>query len=322
MAVSQNLSRWLFAILGLGGGVALGTLLPADSARSSAAQGKGEGAVDGIDAGGAGGGLRVGSSGVTGQGGFRKGAAGDEAPGLDLKGGEALGKMPPERVLQLFEKVSNLRSESRKYILAYRLASKLELGQIEGALKAALQDLSDGDYVTTRALARRWVELDPKAAADKALETKQQHMVIPVMESWTRVDPAAPLSWALRQSAELQADAVRPLLMGRLLDAPQLEKLVMNSAGSESEEMRKQIFPFAASRMAESNPQGALHAASSVEDPDLRQRTLMMVLGRLGQTAPEAGKAWLASQADLAPELRQQLEQALNNPRGGGRPKR
>jgi hypothetical protein len=241
---------------------------------------------------------------------------------LNLQGGEALGKLPPEKVLQLFEKVSNLRSESRKYILAYRLASKLELGQIEGALKSALQDLSDGDYVTTRALARRWVELDPKSAAAKALETKQQHMVIPVMESWTRLDAAAPLSWALKQAPEAQADAVRPLLMGRLLEAPQLEKLVMNSAGSESEEMRKQIFPFATSRLAESNPQGALHAASSVEDQDLRQRTLMMVLGRIGQTAPEAGKAWLASQTDLAPELRQQLEQALNNPRGGGRPPR
>lgn len=321
MALSQNLRPWLFALLGLGGGVALGTLLPADLSRAPGGEQK-RVAGAGSDGGGAEGGLNLGpgGAGISGKGAPGKDSAGEGAPGLNLQGGEALGKLAPEKLLQLFEKVSNLRSESRKYILAYRLASKLELGQIEGALKSALQDLSDGDYVTTRALARRWVELDPKAAAAKALETKQQHMVIPVMESWTRLDSAAPLGWALKQAPEAQADAVRPLLMGRLLDAPQLEKLVMNSAGSESEEMRKQIFPFATSRLAESNPQGALHAASSVEDQDLRQRTLLMVLGRVGQTAPEAGKTWLAGQTDLAPELRQQLEQALNNPRGGGRP--
>jgi hypothetical protein len=227
-------------------------------------------------------------------------------------------KLPPEKLIALFGKVSNLRSETRKYILAYRLASQMEIGQIEGALKAALQDLSDGDYVTTRALARRWVELDPNAAAAKALETKQQHLVIPVMESWSRMDPAAPLSWALQQDPSARADAVRPLLMGRLLDQTQLQKLVMNAGGSESDDMRRQIFPFATARLSEVNPQGALHAASSIDDADLRQRTLVMVMSRLGQSAPDAGRAWLASQQDLPPEQRQQLEQVLANPRSGG----
>jgi hypothetical protein len=231
----------------------------------------------------------------------------------------AVGKLPPEKLIELFQKVSGLKSDSRKYILAYRLASQMEAGQIEGALKAAMQDLSDGDYVTTRALARRWAELDPKAAAAKAIETKQQHLVVPVMEAWSRLDPAGPLSWALQQEPAARADAVRPLLMGRMLDPQQLEKLVMNAGTSENDEMKRQVFPFATARLAESNPSGALHAASGMDDAELRQRTLTMVLGRLGQSAPEVAKQWIASQINLTPEQKQQYEQALANPRGSWR---
>jgi hypothetical protein len=82
--------------------------------------------------------------------------------------------------------------------------------------------------------------------------------------------------------------------------------------------MRRQIFPFATSRLSETNPQGALHAASSIEDTELRQRTLVMVMARLAQSSPEAGKTWLAAQQNLPPEQRQQLEQVLANPRSGG----
>jgi hypothetical protein len=130
------------------------------------------------------------------------------------------------------------------------------------------------------------------------------------------MDPAAPLAWALQQAPAARADAVRPLLMGRLLDQTQLEKLVMNAGGSESDDMRRQIFPFATTRLADTNPQGALHAAASVEDADLRQRTLVMVMGRIGQSAPELGRAWLASQQDISPEQKQQLEQVLANGKG------
>ena len=69
---------------------------------------------------------------------------------------EPLGKLPPEKLLAIFERLSNLKSDSRKYSLAYRLASQMEAGQIEAALDAALKDLSDGDYVTTRAIACGW----------------------------------------------------------------------------------------------------------------------------------------------------------------------
>jgi hypothetical protein len=251
------------------------------------------------------------------------GAAGKkELPGVGADTNAQISEMSQERVIALFEKLSNLKSESRKYVLAYRLASQMGASQIEGALQAALQDLTDGDYVTTRALARRWVELDPKKAAAKALETKQQHLVVPVMEAWSRMDPAGPLDWALKQESPTRADAVRPLLMGRLLDQTQLEKLVMNAGTSDNEEMRKQVFPFATARLAESNPAGALHAASGMDDPELAQRTVLMVLGRVGQNDPAAGKAWIASQSNLSPELKQQYEQALSNPRGFGRPPR
>jgi hypothetical protein len=98
-----------------------------------------------------------------------------------------------------------------------------------------------------------------------------------------------------------------------MLDQSQLEKVVMNAGASENEDMRNQVFPFATSRLAESNPQGALHAAASVEDPALRQRTLIAVLSRLGQSAPEVAKGWLDTQQNFTPEEKAQLEAALNS---------
>ena len=296
---------------GLCGGVALGVLLPSEGAKDK------EGAAALSTETPAGSALAATTS----------GAPADEAAKKELLGVGAdtnaqISAMSQERIIALFEKLSNLKSESRKYVLAYRLASQMGPDQIEGALQAALQDLSDGDYVTTRALARRWVELDPKKAASNALASKQQHLVVPVLEAWSRMDPAGPLDWALKQEEATRADAVRPLLMGRLLDQPQLEKLVMNAGSSDNEEMRKQVFPFATARLAESNPAGALHAASGMDDPELAQRTVLLVLGRLGQNDPAAGKAWIASQSNLSPELKQQYEQAVANQRGPGRPPR
>ena len=206
---------------------------------------------------------------------------------------ETLGKLPPEKLLAIFERLSNLKSDSRKYSLAYRLASQMEAGQIEAALDAALKDLSDGDYVTTRAIARRWAEIDPKAAAAKAIDSKQVHLIWPILESWSRMDPQAPLKWALEQDPAHQAEALRPLLTGRLLDESQLEKLVVRAADSSSEEMRLQIFPYATGRLAEVNPNGALHVASHIDEQATRQKTLSMVMSKVAQRSPDVGRAWL-----------------------------
>ena len=311
MASPFGFRGFLIVGAGLCGGVALGVLLPSEGAKDK------EGAAALSTETPAGSALAATTS----------GAPADEAAKKELLGVGAdtnaqISAMSQERIIALFEKLSNLKSESRKYVLAYRLASQMGPDQIEGALQAALQDLSDGDYVTTRALARRWVELDPKKAASNALASKQQHLVVPVLEAWSRMDPAGPLDWALNQEEAKRADAVRPILMGRLLNQPQLEKLVMNAGSSDNEEMRRQVFPFATARLAESNPTGALHAASGMDDPELAQRTVMLVLGRLGQNDPAAGKAWIASQSNLSPELKQQYEQAVANQRGPGRPPR
>jgi hypothetical protein len=310
MASPFGFRGFLIVGAGLCGGVALGVLLPKEGAKHK------EGAAALSAETSAGAALAATTSGAAAQEAAKK-----ELLGVGADTDAQISAMSQDRIIALFEKVSNLKSESRKYVLAYRLASQMGPDQIEGALQAALQDLSDGDYVTTRALARRWVELDPKKAASNALASKQQHLVVPVLEAWSRMDPAGPLDWALKQEEATRADAVRPLLMGRLLDQPQLEKLVMNAGSSDNEEMRKQVFPFATARLAESNPAGALHAASGMDDPELAQRTVMMVLGRLGQNDPAAGKAWIASQSNLSPELKQQYEQALASPRGFGRPR-
>ena len=311
MASPFGFRGFLIVGAGLCGGVALGVLLPREGAKDK------EGAAALSTETPAGSALAATTSGAP-----ANEAAKKELLGVGADTNAQISAMSQERIIALFEKLSNLKSESRKYVLAYRLASQMGPDQIEGALQAALQDLSDGDYVTTRALARRWVELDPKKAASNALASKQQHLVVPVLEAWSRMDPAGPLDWALKQEEAKRADAVRPLLMGRLLNQPQLEKLVMKAGSSDNEEMRRQVFPFATARLAESNPTGALHAASGMDDPELAQRTVMLVLGRLGQNDPAAGKAWIASQSNLSPELKQQYEQALANPRGPGRPPR
>ncbi len=311
MASPFGFRGFLIVGAGLCGGVALGVLLPREGAKDK------DGAAALSTETPAGSALAATTSGAP-----ANEAAKKELLGVGADTNAQISAMSQERIIALFEKLSNLKSESRKYVLAYQLASQMGPDQIEGALQAALQDLSDGDYVTTRALARRWVELDPKKAASNALASKQQHLVVPVLEAWSRMDPAGPLDWALNQEEAKRADAVRPLLMGRLLNQPQLEKLVMKAGSSDNEEMRRQVFPFATARLAESNPTGALHAASGMDDPELAQRTVMLVLGRLGQNDPAAGEAWIASQSNLSPELKQQYEQALANPRGPGRPPR
>ncbi|RFC45319.1 MAG: hypothetical protein DVB28_000622 [Verrucomicrobia bacterium] len=305
MSPSPSTRTLLLTVAGLFGGVALGTILPTASPRATNSEWVPDSTAAGAN-------RQKSTQSVSDP---AAAISGTPSSTLELR---SLGKLPPEKIVALFEKVASLRSETRRYILAYRLASQMELDQVEAALQTALHDLSDGgDYVTARALARRWTELDPKAAAAKALETKQQHLVIPVMESWTRMDPSAPLAWALQQVPDSRAEAVRPLLMGRLLDQTQLEKLVMNAAGSESDEMRRQIFPFATTRLSDTNPQGALHAASSIEDAELRQRTLMMVMGHLGKSAPEVARAWLNTQQEIPAEQKLQLEQMLASPRKG-----
>ena len=311
MASPFGFRGFLIVGAGLCGGVALGVLLPREGAKDK------DGAAALSTETPAGSALAATTSGAP-----ANEAAKKELLGVGADTNAQISAMSQERIIALFEKLSNLKSESRKYVLAYQLASQMGPDQIEGALQAALQDLSDGDYVTTRALARRWVELDPKKAASNALASKQQHLVVPVLEAWSRMDPAGPLDWALNQEEAKRADAVRPLLMGRLLNQPQLEKLVMKAGSSDNEEMRRQVFPFATARLAESNPTGALHAASGMDDPELAQRTVMLVLGRLGQNDPAKGKAWIASQSNLSPELKQQYEQEVANQRGPGRPPR
>jgi hypothetical protein len=217
---------------------------------------------------------------------------------------ENLSKIPPEKLVAIFDRLSNLKSDSRKYSLAYRLASEMEAGQIEAALEAALKDLKDGDYVTTRAIARRWAEIDPRAAAGKAIESKQVHLIWPVLESWSRMDPQAPLQWALQQDPAHQADALRPLLTSRLLDEKQLEKLVVQAADSSNNEMRQQIFPYATGRLAEVNPSSALHVASHIDENATRQKTLSMVMSKVAQRSPEIGRSWLESQQNLPPQER------------------
>jgi hypothetical protein len=283
--------RWLLLPLGLLTGTAIGVLLPnSDSSRNGNPAPADSTLLPSAEST-----LRIDRA-------AKPPGSGQLFPGS--RNDESLSKLPPEKLLAIFERLSNLKSDSRKYSLAYRLASQMEADQIEAALDAALKDLSDGDYVTTRAIARRWAEIDPKAAAAKAIDSKQVHLIWPILESWSRMDPQAPLKWALEQDPAHQAEALRPLLTGRLLDESQLEKLVVRAADSSSEEMRLQIFPYATGRLAEVNPNGALHVASHIDEQAIRQKTLSMVMSKVAQRSPDVGRAWLETQQNLPPQER------------------
>lgn len=220
-------------------------------------------------------------------------------------------QLSPERLVELFGRVSRLKSESRKYILAYRLAGFLAAEQIQAALKAAKEDLADGDYVTMRALARRWAEIDPKAAVKTGLESQQMHLFYPALESWSHMEPNAPMRWALEQDSEQRLKTLQALMGNRLLDQGQLEELVARASNSDHEDLRQQVLPAATLHLSETAPGNALFAAGSIDDPQLRERTLRLLLTRISRTAPEVGQAWITAQKDLSSEMREQYRAIL-----------
>jgi hypothetical protein len=294
--------RWIWAVGGLVGGIVLGALWP---------ESRGEAAL-----GAAGSPAKLGSKNLA-EGGLAGASEGGMGLGESTGSGASAGLSPeedrirrlsPDRLVALFDRVSRLKSESRKYILAYRLASYLAPEQIQQALKAAKEDLEDGDYVTMRALARRWAEIDPKAAVRSGLENRQSHLFYPALESWARMESGAPMQWALGEDAEVRSKTLRALLNNHLLDQSQLEELVARASNSDSQDLRQEVLPTATMRLAETAPGNALFAAGSIDDPQLREQTLRLVLTRVARSAPEVGNAWINAQKDLTPELREQYQ--------------
>lgn len=226
--------------------------------------------------------------------------------------GEVLVQIPPERVVSLFDRLSNVKSESRKYALAYRLAAKLDVTQLEAAFHSAKADLDGGDYVALRALGRRWVELDPQAAAQKGIDTRMREFLHPVLEAWQRLDSEAPLKWALADENAPKLDAVRSLLFGGYISNQQTEQLAIKAQNSQSAEMRYQIFPHAVMQIAAFNPERAISLASAVEDPGTRQRTLNLVISRYAQSSPEKARAWVDAQPTLTPDQRGSYERLID----------
>ncbi len=295
---------WLLVAAGLICGVALGAFWP-DGTPSSSIQGakRAQDSESGVRAEGSEQGATP-SSGTVRRDGLVFGGAGEEE--------ERIKRLSPDRLISLFERVSKLKSDSRKYILAYRLASFLGPEQIQQALKAAKEDLEDGDYVAMRALARRWAELDPQAAIKTGLETKQSHLFYPALESWSHMEPGAPMRWAMNADPDARLKTLQALLGSRLLDQSQLEELVARSSNSDNQDLRQQILPSATMRLAESAPGNALFSAGSIDDPQLRERTVRLVLTRISRSAPDVGQAWINAQKTLTPELREQYQAILS----------
>jgi hypothetical protein len=294
---------WLLVPLGLVAGVAIGALTPSSSkqlgrevegARPTSAEGAAVSTAD-----------LPGETGADG-----------EIDGELFRGAESGGpatQISPEKLLEVFDRVSNLRSESRKYMAAYRLVSQLGLEQMEKAMELALVDWNDNkDYSTTRAVARRWADLDPAAVVKKGVELKNYHVLQPAMETWLKTDPAEPLKWALKQDPETQLGAIKQMMEIRAdFKGKQVEQLVMAAADSPVEGMRTTIFPMAVIRMGEENPMAALHAAENASTPAARQQLMSTLLQRLGKTQPDAAGAWLSSQTNLPAAERKVYEGIL-----------
>lgn len=247
------------------------------------------------------------------------GGAGEESeaelfPGANS--GDGTVQLSPEKLLQVFDRVSNLKSDARKYAVAYRLVNQLGLDQMEQALEIALSDLKDhSDYTTTRAVARRWADMDPKAIVSKGLESKNFHIIQPAMETWVKTDQKEPLKWALQQAPDAQAIALKQLLEFRSdFKGKQVEQMVIAAAESPHESIRNTILPLATSRMAEENPVGALHVVEQLPQSASRQQMISNLLIRVGKTQPEVAVKWLSSQTILTPAERQNYEKILRIP--------
>jgi hypothetical protein len=225
-------------------------------------------------------------------------------------------QLTPEKLLEVFDRVSNLKSDARKYVAAYRLVSQMGLGEMEKAMEIALVDWKDSqDYTTTRAVARRWADLDPRAAVKMGVDSKNYHIMQPALETWLKTEPNEPLKWALQQDASTQAAVIRQMLEMRAdFNGKQVEQLVIAAADSPHEIMRT-FLPQATARLAEQNPAAALHAAENLPTGTQRTQMISSLMARLGKTQPAVAANWLSSQANLPPAERSTYEKILRSVR-------
>jgi hypothetical protein len=232
-------------------------------------------------------------------------------PGADSGGGTA--QLTPEKLLEVFDRVSNLKSDSRKYVATYRLVSQMGSAEMEKALEIALVDWKESqDYTTTRAVARRWADLDPQSAVKKGVDLKNYHILQPALETWLKTEPGEPLKWALQQDAPTQAAVIRQMLEMRTdFNGKQVEQLVIAASDSPHEIIRSTILPQATARLAEQNPAAALHAAENLPDSAARTQMISSLMARLGKTQPDVAASWLSSQANLPVAERKTYEKIL-----------
>jgi hypothetical protein len=297
---------WLLVPLGLAAGVAIGALTPASRQTPAPAPGSGlaENAAAPSDSE-----ANAGAQATSRDDDLERElfpGAGSEDPAVQIS---------PEKLLEIFDRVSNLKSEARKYVVAYRLVGQLGREQMEKAMELALVDWNENkDYSTTRAVARRWADLDPQGAVKKGAELKNYHVLQPALETWVKTDPSEPLKWALQQDGETQVAVVRQMLEFKSdFKGKQIERLVMAAADSPIEAMRNSIFPIATARLAEENPMAALHAAENAATAPARQQMVSAILSRMVKTQPDAAAQWLSGQANLAPAERQIYEKILKS---------
>lgn len=303
MATPLLQSGWLFVPGGLITGLAIGALMPTtqNSTTPPSAMFPGSGEKSAVA-------IETDSGGHAGK---EEDAEAQLFRGLNSE--DSVAKLSPEKLMEVFDRVSNLKSDARKYAVVYRLVSQMDLDQLGKAMEVALADWQEKkDYSTTRAVARRWADLDPQTVVAKGATLKNYHILQPALETWLKTSPEEPLKWALQQDATVQVDVIKHMLEMRSdFKGKQIEQLVMAAADSPNEAMRSNIFPLATARLADENPRGALHAVENLPQSPYRQQVTSNLLVRIAKTQPDVAKTWLSSQANLSAPERQVYEKIL-----------
>lgn len=295
-------SGWLFVPGGLLTGLAIGALMP--SPKSSSPEAAFQAGLEGK--------ASAESNALPGAAAEKEDDAETQLfPGANSE--DSVAKLSPEKLMEVFDRVSNLKSDARKYAMVYRLVSQMDLDQLGSAMEAALVDWQEKkDYSTTRAVARRWADLDPQTIVAKGASLKNYHILQPALETWLKTSPEEPLKWALQQDATVQVDVIKQMLEIRSdFKGKQIEQLVMAAAESPNEAMRNNIFPMATARLAEENPRGALHAVQNLPQTPYRQQVTSNILVRIAKTQPDVAKTWLSSQPNLPAPERQVYEKII-----------
>lgn len=298
----QTSARLLPLLLMLGGGVVAGALLP-PTRHEPGTPGTESGAQASTQAG-----LKEGHSSANAEEG--RGVA-----GFKTSTAGAAKTIPSERLVPLFQRATKLKNETKQYAVTYQLASLMGVKELDSAMEAAMADAKKGDTVAIRALARRWAEIDPGGAAQRALETKSEAFAYPLIQSWKQMTPSGPYEWARNLPQTEQAAAFKMLLNSRGIDAPDAEKVFSLASSSlrnaNPDPAQKDLAVRSLRAVSAASPDKAAQLATGLPDAALRTQELQAATAGWARRDEAGARLWIQNSPGLNPKDREELLKTL-----------